>query len=233
MGCYLQDVFLSLLLNIEAEANSSNFGIATYNVDTKETSVESFGQPELERSATVLEAEPYLPAIMLISETEMDDITIETFSSMGLLTENGEFDFEVFSELPKLDASISDIAPIEVIESDNRTVVSSTTSTPWRWTCYLAAKFPNGNTYRGTAFTMGPSIVGTCGHNLYSSGKGGWATSVAIIAARNDSSKPYGTAAGTTFHVGQGWYDSGAQNEDWGMVELSSNLGDTVGYFGM
>lgn len=210
-------------------SSTSNFGVATHNVGTNETNIEVLPESTLDSSVS----DPYSPALTPSADLEMDETTKSTLDEMGLLTDDDEFDFSAFSELPTLDDSANDIMPYSVIGTDERTVVSDTTATPWRWICYLAATFPNGYTYRGTAFTMGPSVVGTCGHNLYGSDKGGWATSVVIIAARNDSTQPYGTASGTLFHVGQGWYDSSTQNEDWGMVELSSELGNTVGYFGM
>lgn len=229
-------LFVSSISALAAESGTNNtedyaFGVASYQMDTGEVNVTV--ENEIALASVESEAAPYIPDVMPLAEIGMDEATQSQLDKMGLLTEDGEFDFDAFAELPTLDGNADELVPETVIGTDNRTVVSDTTAEPYRYNCYLAATFPDGNTYRGTAFTMGPSIVGTCGHNLYGSDNGGWATSIVIIAARNGSNQPYGTASGTSLHVGSDWYNSGAQNDDWGMVELSSELGNTVGYYGM
>lgn len=229
-------IFTSSISVFATESDTDNmndyrFGVASYDPATGEASVRV--ENAVAHNSGVSEAAPYIPDIMPMAEIGMDEATQNALDKMGLLTENGDFDFEAFGELPTLDGYNDGIMPHEVIGADNRTAVSNTTVLPYRMNCYLAATFPDGVTYRGTAFTLGPSVVGTCGHNLYGSDVGGWAKEVVIIAAKNGSSQPYGAVSGTRFHVGSNWHNSAAEYDDWGMVELSSRLGDAVGYYGM
>ncbi len=207
------------------------FGVVSFEPRTGKVSIpfRKEGAAEISESRS----EPFVPKAMPKTDFGIDQAAKEDLAKMGLLREDGKFDMDAFSRLPVLDSSVESTMPSSVNETDDRTPVTNTTSLPWRWNCYLSATFPNGKTYRGTAFLTGPKAAGTCGHALYGSQKGGWATNVVIIAAKDGSAEPYGVVSATNIHVGADWYASEKIDDDWGMVELSSELGSSIGYYGM
>ena len=57
---------------------------------------------EVAQNSVISEVPPYIPDTMPMEEIGMDEATQNALDQMGLLTENGEFDFEAFGELPTL-----------------------------------------------------------------------------------------------------------------------------------
>ena len=82
---------------------------------------------------------------------------------------------------------------------------------------------------------IGPSAIATAAHVVCNQDYGGdgFATSGTIIPARADSSYPYGSANITGIVVYDAWTDDRDIEFDWAIVELDSNIGDSVGYLGL
>lgn len=108
--------------------------------------------------------------------------------------------------------------------------INPATGGQYRNTVYVEY-IKNGNRARASGFLIGPSTVATAGHVIYSGGK--FAVDIVVIPARAGSSYPYGTAGYNGAVVSSGWYDNEDGNYDWGIIELDSNLGDSVGWLGL
>jgi V8-like Glu-specific endopeptidase len=119
-----------------------------------------------------------------------------------------------------------------VCGSDDRVRVSPATAVPWRWICQLIITFPDGASFRGTGWFIGPRAVMTAGHCVFSRANGGWARRIEVIPGMDGASRPYGSAVGTSFRSVTGWTTSGDANFDYGCIILPTPLGSTVGYFG-
>lgn len=177
------------------------------------------------------ESAPYFP----VSSREMtqavsDSKAIEHLTNIGVLDADGNIDEDVLSNLPNADDG--SIRPRTVIGSDGRKLVSSPTSSPYRCIGYIVTTYPNGASYRGTAYTMGSYVAATAAHCLYNESRGGWATDVSFIPAYTNGSAPYGVFYGDLFHIGGNYYD-GDSMDDWGMIEFDTAVGSKVGYMGM
>ncbi len=101
----------------------------------------------------------------------------------------------------------------------------------------ITATFPNGQSYIGSGAMIGPNDVLTAGHVLYMPSAGGYATSVTIIPARYGGYEPYGRAAAKSIQVdptfvGERAFTQVAENHDYGIITLGSNLGHSTGWLG-
>ena len=119
-----------------------------------------------------------------------------------------------------------------IFGSDDRQILRSERETyPYRTVVYLEMTFPAGN-YRGTGFMIGPHYVLTCGHCVYDSSLGGWATSIKVSPARSRNLYPYGSTYSTWLSCMSEWY----YNHDWtcdlGLIKTSTDIGNTTGWLG-
>lgn len=121
-------------------------------------------------------------------------------------------------------------------ETDNRALLGSwteinpATSGEYRNTVYISYT-RNGQRRRASGFMIGPAAVATAGHALYSDGH--YATNIVITPAKANDSAPYGSANGVFTMLPVEWTDDEDSNYDWGIIELSSNIGDNVGWLGL
>jgi glutamyl endopeptidase len=137
----------------------------------------------------------------------------------------------------------SDIEPSEeddgrymlevIIGPDNRKRVINPSPWPWRVHGHLEMKFPNGKRYIGSGTMVSKHHVLTAGHCVYSGKDGGWATSIAFQAARNDGNLPFGSVYATRLLSVTGWTNNNDTKYDMGMLILSSNLGNSTGWKGI
>jgi len=119
--------------------------------------------------------------------------------------------------------------PSSVIGSDGRTRVTGTTTYPYRAIAYLVVTFSNGSTGTCTGWFIGPRAVVTAGHCVHD---GNWARTIRVYPGRNGSSTPYGSATSYRLFSVLGWTRDRSTNYDYGAIQLSSPLGNTVGWFG-
>lgn len=163
---------------------------------------------------------------------------IETPMVTGVQFENGMIVSPGYNPYKEDDGGISTQA---IIGSDDRTRVYNPNSEKrFRSTVYINVNLPNGMMTRGTGFMIGPNTVVTSGHVLCNYGFGkndewAWADSVDITPAYNTGTvpKPYGTVTANkfSFECGWGWAKNCDANYDWGIITLSSNIGNQTGFW--
>lgn len=154
------------------------------------------------------------------------------FDMARALTEGLPFQApEAYDDLPPAEAAAY-VAPETVCGADDRVRISPATGVPWRHICQLIITMPDGAGFRGTGWFIGPRAVMTAGHCVYSKANGGWARRIEVIPAMDGTSRPFGSAVGTTFRSVTGWTGSADPNYDYGCIILPTPLGNTVGYFG-
>ncbi len=125
------------------------------------------------------------------------------------------------------------VEPHSVATDDNRVKVSDTTGGQWRNTVKLLITAANGNSYIGSGFMIGPNSVATTGHCVYSTDSGGWASSITVIPALNGTSQPYGSATSYNLECGGNWHDYTDNQDDWGIIRINANLGNSTGWLGL
>ncbi|MFL6260652.1 MAG: trypsin-like serine peptidase [Thermoanaerobaculia bacterium] len=115
-----------------------------------------------------------------------------------------------------------------IIGTDNRTLVSTTTSYPWR--AIVLVTFTGG---RCTGWLFGSDVVATAGHCVHTGGSSGtWMSNVRVYPGRNGSSSPYGSCTAKRLYSVLGWTASKDENYDYGAIKLNCTVGNTTGYFG-
>ncbi|MDE7398008.1 MAG: trypsin-like serine protease [Oscillospiraceae bacterium] len=167
----------------------------------------------------------YIPPIDVLVEASVQ-------SENGLIVSPG---YDPYNE------GDDEISTQAIIGSDDRTKVYNPNSEKrFRSTVYINVNLPNGMMTRATGFMIGPNAVATSGHVLcnYGFGKNGewaWAESVDITPAYNTGTvpKPYGTVTANkySFECGWGWAKNCDTNYDWGIITLSSNIGNQTGFW--
>lgn len=120
-----------------------------------------------------------------------------------------------------------------IIGSDNRVRITDTTTFPNSAICYMEIKFPDDDgLYVGTAWMYGNSVAMTAGHCVYDADLGGWAEWVRIYPGSNGGTSPYGVYYASVLHTDTKYVESENSNYDWGLLEFTSNIGGSTGYFG-
>jgi V8-like Glu-specific endopeptidase len=126
--------------------------------------------------------------------------------------------------------------PQVVIGTDEREQISDTTAYPYRAIAQLEmydANFEDGTIGICTATFIGPNVLLTAAHCLYSDADfGGWIDDVAVIPGRDGGYEPYGFE-----WIAEAWVPSEYISDDYvgtpydyAIITLSSSaLGDTVG----
>lgn len=124
------------------------------------------------------------------------------------------------------------LQPNSVIGTDERTKVTSTTTYPNSAICHITIRWKDGASSVGTAWMYYDNIAITAGHCVYSASHGGWASSIEVRPAANGSYSPYGTVYATKLHTATKYMDNANWEYDYGVIELSSDIGKSTGYFG-
>jgi V8-like Glu-specific endopeptidase len=124
-----------------------------------------------------------------------------------------------------------------VIGHDDRVQITNTAIYPWRVNCSLLITARDNSMWIGTGWFNGPHTVITAGHCVFIKGSGvpgrdGWVKSIRVMPGRNGNSLPYGAVTSSNFRSVLGWTRDGDQNYDYGAIILSTNLGNTTGWFG-
>lgn len=134
---------------------------------------------------------------------------------------------------PKPNSAQGDDAPSpeSIIGQDGRVQVADTTVFPYSAIIELEVNFPYTSA-QCSGWMIGPDKIATAGHCLYYGSFGGWANSITAYPGRNGANAPFGSFAAKYWSVPQRWINGHATGRDYGVIQLNSRIGDTVGYFG-
>lgn len=119
-----------------------------------------------------------------------------------------------------------------VIGPDGRTQVTDTTTFPNSAIAMLEVYFPGG-AGSCTGWFIDANRLVTAAHCLYEASLGGFAYDVTVYPARNGNVAPYGIFSASNWYVQSNWMNSEQPKLDYGVVTLDSNIGNTVGWFGV
>ena len=175
------------------------------------------------------------------------------------LNQNGDIDYVTYSELSKLDISVTDtsayipegsidesslsqqghtVNPRLIFGDDERCVLTNPTSYslfPYRAVCYIKAYDTNSSSWHyGTGVLVGPSTVLTACHVIYKKDKT-WYQNYEIIPGayciNGSVQSAYPTISSFNKLTVGNYRDTGNFNDDWAILDLNSDIGNTVGYF--
>jgi len=122
-------------------------------------------------------------------------------------------------------------SPESIIGPDGRTNVTSTTTYPSSAIAQLEVTFPSSSGIC-TGWFISANRLATAAHCIYLASEGGFVTAITVAPGRNGGTDPYGTFTATNAYVTQKWVDTENPKYDYGMIDLGSNVGNTVGWFG-
>ncbi len=155
-----------------------------------------------------------------------------TFEGFNVLSLNIKSEQSSAGYFPN--GKIENIAmPLGIIGSDDRVKITNTTVGPWCNTVKLLIVGANNSNYIGSGFMVGPNSVATAGHCVYNTSWGGWAKAITVIPALNGTNQPYGSAAAYNLECGGNWYNSNDNQDDWGIIRINANLGNSTGWLGL
>ncbi len=149
--------------------------------------------------------------------------SISTAPDTSGLRDIGEASFGVFPETVHL--------------PDDRVQITNTSAYPWRAHASLRITAADNSQWIGTGWFIGPHTLMTAGHVVYIKnsgvpGRDGWVKSIIVMPGRNGNTLPYGQVTSFNFRSVTGWINDGNENYDYGAILLSTELGNTVGWFG-
>lgn len=138
-------------------------------------------------------------------------------------------EFERLLALPVLtaDGPLRQI-PESIIDGDDRTKVTNTTTYPQRTQVLIA--LPGG---RCSGALIGKDLVLTAGHCVHSGGaQGNWYASAIVYPGRDGAAIPFGSCSARRFYSVKGWTEKKNSSYDFGAIKLNCAIGDRVGWLG-
>ncbi len=93
----------------------------------------------------------------------------------------------------------------------------------------------HGRTSWCTGTLIDADTVLTAGHCVHEGGTGldhGWSTQVVFTPGAEGRHGPFGSCDARELFTLPGWYDTGNEYQDLGLIQLDCTIGDTVGWFG-
>lgn len=177
----------------------------------------------------ITSSDPFANSIIASKNAITGEITTKSIPSVAQSKKSKTGDIAAANIVyaPETSNDVGMVTPNAVIGDDNRTEMS----TYIYGIVQLELTWPNGGTGTCTGFMISQDALATAGHCVYNSSKGGWVSNVKVNASRKGSTYPFGTYNGTYFHTSQN-YINGDSDFDYGVIEVSSDLGKKTGYFG-
>lgn len=127
--------------------------------------------------------------------------------------------------------SSEQVSASSIIGSDGRYRITATKNFPSRAVVYI--------TYKGkqhcTGWMISKNTLVTAGHCVYNRSSKSWydTSKFAFYPGRNATTSPYGSAKATKAWTDTSYIASGNQKQDWGIIKLNKNIGNTTGWFGL
>ena len=121
------------------------------------------------------------------------------------------------------------ISPFGVIGNDNRSQITNVNVYPYSTMVYLEINFGNGKIAPGTGTLVGNNLILTAGHCVYFEGLG-WAQSIVVKPGGSLSS--FSSVTTSDIHSVVGWVNNLDDDYDYGVIRVSSNIGQDTGYLG-
>ncbi|MBI4675561.1 MAG: serine protease [Chloroflexi bacterium] len=137
----------------------------------------------------------------------------------------------LFAPQPNADGGNDEPSPTSIIGADERVLVSDTTVFPYSAIVELEVNF-RFTSVQCSGWMIGPDMIATAGHCLYYGSFGGWAESITAYPGRNGANAPFGSFAARYWSVPNRWINKRATGMDYGVIQLDTPIGNTVGYFG-
>jgi len=151
------------------------------------------------------------------------------FTTPAFFPENDEF---------IMNSNVGEITIDSIIGSDDRTQVTSTTSSPYSALGNIVGPWDqdedgvDDTTSYCTGFMEGPDLMVTAGHCVFDNGLGGWLTSLTYYPARNGSTFPFSSAGILEISISTQWSTYSNENYDYALVVLDRNVGGDTGWLG-
>jgi glutamyl endopeptidase len=124
-------------------------------------------------------------------------------------------------------------AAATVIGTDNRTVVDDTTTLPSSAIGSLEVTL-DGEDVTCAGFLIDRNSVVTAGHCLHTGGSGGeFATAATFTPGRDGGTSPFGDCDAERIFVASRWLTNRSAADDWGLIQLNCDVGDTTGWLRM
>lgn len=170
-----------------------------------------------------------------------DEETGETICT-EILMEHVNTDLLYLNNVKEVSNSIdSGVSTYGVIGEDTRIRITDTTQYPYSAICFIEANFDFNNDGvidwygEGSGSLIGPNTVATAAHVIYNSEHDVWASYVKVYPGKNGTTNPYGYAVYSNMLISGKWNSTYnfPSEEDWGLIELSSPLGNSCGYLGL
>jgi len=120
--------------------------------------------------------------------------------------------------------------PMNVIDSDDRKVITDTRPIPWRMVCHLVVENDQGAFFTGTGWLGGPSTVYTASHVLLNGPRSHRARRVWVIPGRIGNFG--GTIEAVGFATHPQWEGSQPAGADIAAIWLPTPIGRQLGTFG-
>jgi glutamyl endopeptidase len=136
---------------------------------------------------------------------------------------------KVTAKTPSAGNPVAGPKPNTVLGADGRALEGVPNTYPWRAITYMTSDIG-----QCTAFMMSRDVAVTAGHCVYDVPTHHWANNVRIVPAKNGASEPYGacTASWLDVWTTSAYMSSGSADTDYGLIKLTCDIGNTVGWFG-
>lgn len=119
-----------------------------------------------------------------------------------------------------------------VFSTDDRELVQSTTSYPWRTICKLYITAADSQKFIGSGAIIDDFHVLTCGHCVYIHDHGGWVDSIEVVPAMYGDYWPFGSSFATYMRTYVGWADYEMPEYDMAVLNLDKSIGSITGWMG-
>ncbi len=137
-------------------------------------------------------------------------------------------------EVDNNNSSIHSLEPTiaNVIGTDDRERITSTTSYPWSTVAKLHITWGEYTTF-ATGALIDKNHVLTAGHCVYSHSHGGWADSIRVVPGEDNGNEPFGYAWAIKMRCYDDWKDYASTYHDFAVLTLDRDIGLYTGWMGL